>query len=102
MTNVQYFADISTLDKLIEQELAKKQHMKGDFRIELVTIFPSKEIFYFKLQNKQIKGRNRRWDDSDEASETSSICSERSFSSSIGGTRVTEVRVSVNVLLLTT
>ncbi len=37
---------------------------------------------------------NRRWDDSDDASETSSICSERSFSSSIGGTRVTEVRVS--------
>lgn len=33
---------------------------------------------------------NRRWDDSDDASETSSICSERSFSSSIGGNRVTE------------
>ena len=40
------------------------------------------------------KGRGRRWDDSDNASETSSICSERSFSSSIGDTRVTEVRVS--------
>lgn len=34
--------------------------------------------------------RSRRWDDSDDASETSSICSERSFSSSIGGARVTE------------
>ncbi len=38
---------------------------------------------------------NKRWEDSDEASETSSICSERSFSSSIGGNRITEVRVSV-------
>jgi CLIP-associating protein 1/2 len=36
------------------------------------------------------KYRMKRWDDSDEASETSSICSERSFSSSIGGTRITE------------
>ncbi|CAF0708573.1 unnamed protein product [Brachionus calyciflorus] len=39
-----------------------------------------------------MKSRIRRgWDDvSDEASETSSLCSDRSFSSSIGGNRVTE------------
>jgi hypothetical protein len=43
------------------------------------------------------KYRDRRWNglDSDEASETSSICSERSYSSSIGGIRITEVRVSL-------
>ncbi|RNA30631.1 hypothetical protein BpHYR1_027811 [Brachionus plicatilis] len=40
-----------------------------------------------------MKMRSRRWDDvSDEASETSSLCSDRSFSSSIGGNRVTEVK----------
>ena len=42
--------------------------------------------------------RHRRYEnaaDSDEASETSSMCSERSYSSSIGGVRITEVRVSL-------
>jgi len=38
--------------------------------------------------------KTRRWDglDSDEASETSSICSERSYASSLGGTRIIELR----------
>jgi hypothetical protein len=38
---------------------------------------------------------NRRWDvlDSDEASETSSICSERSYASSLGGLRINEIKV---------
>jgi hypothetical protein len=56
---------------------------------------------WLKLIPFNLKTRTRRWEDSDEASETSSICSERSFSSSIGGTRVTEVRVSVVIKLLT-
>ena len=45
---------------------------------------------YERVFKSKLGRTTKRWDDSDEASETSSICSERSFSSSIGGIRVTE------------
>ena len=45
-------------------------------------------VFFLKQQQ---RSNRRGWEaDSDEASETSSICSDRSFSSSIGGARITE------------
>lgn len=57
------------------------------FSKQLVNNTDSEQAIAVAMANKYPR---RRWEDSDDASETSSICSERSFSSSIGGTRVTE------------